>query len=84
MPGSPLEKGVAMQHPGTEDQMPQFLRDFLASLSLEERLVGMSPKELLRGLSPEDILEGLSPEDLERLRQLLQDRAKVDNALHPE
>jgi hypothetical protein len=82
-----------MQHLGAEDQLPQVLRDFLASLSLEERLVGMSPEELLRGLSPqerqeglspEDILEGLSPEDLKRLRQLLQARAKADNASHPE
>jgi hypothetical protein len=79
-----LGKDFAMQHLGAEDQMPQVLRDFLASLSLEERLVGISPKELLQGLSPDQLqqawrnllvsrspeerLEGLSPE--ERLRGL--------------
>jgi hypothetical protein len=61
-------KEFAMQHLGSEDEMVQTLRDFLATLSPEERLAGLSPKERLRGLPPEERLKGLSPE--ERLRGL--------------
>jgi hypothetical protein len=81
-----------MQHLGSEDQMQQALRDFLTTLSPEERLEGLSskerlkglpPEERLEGLSPEQRLEGLSPEELERLRQLLQTPAKADDSSRP-
>jgi hypothetical protein len=64
-----------MQHLGAEDQMPQVLHDFLASLT---------PKERLEGLSAEVVLESLDPKELERLRQLLQAQAKADNSSRPE
>jgi hypothetical protein len=64
-----------MQHLGSEDQMQQALRDFLATLSPEERLEGLSPKKRL---------EGLSPEELERLRQVLPARTNADNPARPE
>jgi hypothetical protein len=80
-----------MQHLGTEDQMPQVLSDFLASLTLEERLRGMSDeqkrqavRDLLPSLPLEERLQGLSPEELERLRQLLQTKAKTENGSRPE
>jgi hypothetical protein len=58
----------AMQHLGAEDQMEQVLRDFLASLPVEERLRGLSPEdpslqEFLASLPVEERLRGLSPED---------------------
>ena len=61
-----------MQHRGSDDQTQQALRDFLATLSPEERLQGLSPEKRLEGLSPEERLRGLTPEELERLRRLLQ------------
>jgi hypothetical protein len=76
-----LGKEFAMQHLGAEDEMEQALRDFLATMSPEERLQGLSPEERLQGLSPEERLRGLPPEErlrgltteeLERLRLLLQ------------
>jgi hypothetical protein len=73
-----------MQHLIAEDPMPQVLRDFLASLSLEERLEALSPEERLRGLSPKELLENLAPEQLEGLRQLLQAQGKPDNTSRPE
>jgi hypothetical protein len=86
-------KEFAMQHLGSEDQMEQALRDFLASLppgerleglSPEERLDGLTPEERLRGLAPEELVRGLTPEDLERLRQLLQAQTRTDNSSRPE
>jgi hypothetical protein len=68
-------KEFAVQHPGSEHQMRQVLRDILAKLPLEERLACLSPEERLAGLSPQERLCGLSPEQLERLRLLLQQPA---------
>jgi hypothetical protein len=68
-------KEFAMQHLGSEDQMEQALRDFLATLPPEERLEGLSPEERLRGLSPEE---------LEHLRQLLQTQTRTDNSSPPQ
>ena len=65
-----LGKEFAMQHLGAEDEMQQAWRDFLASLSLEERLEGLSPEErrdFLASLPPEerrDLLASLPPEEL--------------------
>jgi hypothetical protein len=84
-------KEFAMQHLGTEDQMPQALRDFLASLPIEDRLLGLSDEKkqqvvrtLLASLPLEERLRGLSPEEVERLRQLLQTQAKPENGSRPE
>jgi hypothetical protein len=74
----------AMQHLHAEDEMEQVLRDFIATLSPQERLAGMSTQERLEGLPPEDLLAGLSPETRERLRQLLNEQAQADNSSHPE
>jgi hypothetical protein len=73
----PGREEFAMHHFSSADveQVNQLLRDFLASLSPEERLAGLSPEERLRGLSPEE---------LERLRQLLQTKTKADNTSRPE
>ena len=53
-------------------------------ISPEERLEVLSPAERLRGLAPEERLQGLSPEELDRLRQLLQTKAKADDSSPPE
>lgn len=79
-----------MQHLRTEDQMPQLLSDFLASLTLEERLRGLSAeqkrqavRDLLASLPPEEWPRELSPEERERLRQVLQVQAKAENPSRP-
>ena len=77
-------KEFAMQHLGSEDQMQQVLRDFLATLPPKERLKSLSVEERLEGLSPEERLKGLSSEELERLKQLLQTRTKADNSSRSE
>jgi hypothetical protein len=77
-------KEFAMQHLGTEDQMEQLLRDFVATLSPEDRLRGLPPEDRLRGLPAEELVRGLSPQELERLRQLLQSQSKADNPSRPE
>jgi hypothetical protein len=74
----------AMQHLHAEDEMEQVLRDFIATLSTEERLAGMSNQERLKGMSAEECLEALPSEEVERLRQLLEKRAKEDDSSHPE
>jgi hypothetical protein len=70
-------KEFAMQHLGSEDQMDQALRAFVATLPPKERVEGLSPQERLLGLSlgdflatlpPAERLKGLSPE--ERLQGL--------------
>jgi hypothetical protein len=58
-----------MQHLGTEDELKQVLREILATMPPEERLVG---------LSEEERLQGLTPEQLEHLRQLLEQRRPAD------
>jgi hypothetical protein len=62
-------KEFAMPHLGSEDQMRQTLRDFLATLPAEELLEGLSRqagrqalRDFLATLSPEELLRGLSPE----------------------
>jgi hypothetical protein len=59
------------------------VRDLIASLpperrlvgiSPEQRLAGLAPEQRLAGLAPEQILAGLAPEELEQLRRLLQSR----------
>ena len=77
-------KEFAMQHLGSEDQMEQTLREFLATLPPEDRVRGLSLEERLKGLSLEELLRGLSPEELERLRQLLQVQTKAEDPPRPE
>jgi hypothetical protein len=63
-----------MQFPNVDEMEAmeaELRRNYLASLSPEQRLEGLSPEERLEGLSPEERLEGLSPDELRRLRQLL-------------
>jgi hypothetical protein len=69
-----MGKEFAMQHLGAEDEMLQTLQDLLASLPVEERLVGMTL---------EDRLKGITPEEFERLKQLVQERAKAENNPKP-
>jgi hypothetical protein len=68
----------------SEKELKQVLREVLPTMSPEERLQFLSTEERLRGLTPEERLRGLTPEELERLRQLLQTRAKADDASRPE
>jgi hypothetical protein len=59
---------------------PEQLRQ---ALSPEERLKDLSPEKRIEGLSPEQVFEALSPEARDRLRQLMQEQAKVDDNANP-
>ncbi len=74
-----LGKEFAMQHLGSEDEMLQTLQDMYAALPVEERLQCLTTEERLKGLSPEDRLKGMTSEEFERLKQLVQEQAKVDD-----
>ncbi len=63
-----LGREFAMQHLGSEDEMPHVWRGLLAGMTAEERLEGLSAEERLKGLPPEERLKGLPPE--ERLKGL--------------
>jgi hypothetical protein len=67
-----------LEEPGMAYTMDEFVREtrqqFLASLTLEERLAILSelpPEERLRGLPPEERLRGLTPEELRQLEEYL-------------
>jgi hypothetical protein len=78
-----LGKEFAMQHLGAENEMLQTLKDMYSALPVEERLEYLTTEERLKGLSPEQVFEALSPEALDRLKQLMQERAKVDDNTNP-
>jgi hypothetical protein len=78
-----LGKEFAMQHLGSEDEMLQTLKDMYAALPVEERLECLTTEERLKGLSPEDRLKGMTPEEFERLKQLVQGQAKLDDNADP-
>jgi len=72
-----------MQHLGSEDEMLQALKDMYAALPVEERLQCLTTEERLKGLSPEDRLKGMTPEEFERLKQMMQEQAKVNDNANP-
>ena len=76
-------KEFAMKYAGAEDEMLQVLEDAFASMPLERRLKCPTTEERLQGLSPEDRLKGMTPEEFERLKQLVQEQARVDDNAHP-
>jgi hypothetical protein len=78
-----LGKEFAMQHLGSEDEMLQTLKDMYAALPVEERLQSLTTEERLAGLSPEQVFEALSPEARDRLKQLVQEQAKLDDNANP-
>jgi len=49
----------------------RFREEFIAELTVEERLRGLSPSEVLKRISLEDGLKGLTPEQREQLKKLL-------------
>jgi hypothetical protein len=76
-------KEFAMKYAGAEDEMLEVLEDLFASMPLERRLRCLTIEERLKGLSPEQVLETMSPEDRDRLKELLQQQSRVDDAANP-
>jgi hypothetical protein len=59
---------------------PEQLRKVVPPEQLRQAL---SPEERLKGLTPEERLTGMTPAEFERLKQLVQERAKADDSANP-
>jgi hypothetical protein len=54
------------------DDLSELRRQFIASLTPEERLAGLAPQERLAGLAPQERLAGLAPQELQELQARIQ------------